>query len=277
MTAGSKPVIFIIGLAMPTPNHNQIQMNKVSTLAVAVLAFSVCAGAVAGNYRTITIDGDTSDWAGITPAYTDEDGVNNPTGVDFQNVYLANDDNYLYIRFTLMQSADPITPGNTYIWLDNDDNSATGFHPFGNSNFGSSLMIIGDQAYQEAGGGFNEGTLTTANVAYGASSIPGTDFEFKISRSVTGVSGAFSGVSLLDNSTIEVQLASETGSGDSLPSFANYGALSYTFASPVPEPGVSALAGLGLVIVAGRILKARKNAAQISGQPSSQKTHARPN
>ena len=57
-------------------------------------------------------------------AYTDEDGVNNPGGVDFQNVYLANDNNYLYIRFTLQQPADPISYYNTYILLDGDTNPA---------------------------------------------------------------------------------------------------------------------------------------------------------
>ena len=195
------------------------------------LACACSTGALAGTFKNITIDGDVSDWVGVAPAYTDEDGVNNPSGVDFQNVYLANDANYLYIRFTLKQPANPFL-GNTYIWLDNDNNSSTGFHPFGNLNFGSSLMIIGDQAYQEAGGGFNEGTLTNGDVAYGAIAVPGTNFEFRISRSVTGVAGAFTGVSLLNNATIEVQLASETGGGDSLPSFANYGALSYTFATP---------------------------------------------
>jgi hypothetical protein len=194
----------------------------------------VCgAGAFAGTFKSITIDGDTSDWVGVAPAYTDEDGVNNPSGVDFQNVYLANDANYLYIRYTLKQPADPFQgyPNETYIWLDNDTNPATGYHPFGNTLFGSSLMIISDQAYQEAGGGFNEGTLTNANVAYGALTVPGTDFEFRISRSVTGVAGAFTGVSLLTNNTIEVQLGSSTGNGDSLPSWTNYGILSYTFAA----------------------------------------------
>ncbi len=233
---------------------------KTKKIQTCLLVCACGANAFAGTFANITIDGDTSDWAGITPAYTDEDGVNNPGGVDFQNVYLANDANYLYIRFTLMQPADPISAGNTYLWFDNDNNSSTGFHPFGNPNFGSSVMIIGDQAYQEAGGGFNEGTLTDANVAYGASAIPGTDFEFRIARNVTGVAGAFAGVPLLDNSTIEVQLASETGGGDSLPSFPNYGALSYTFA-PVPEPTTFALAGFGLLFFAGRLLLARKNSS----------------
>jgi hypothetical protein len=220
-----------------TPESRILRKGKLKTnklKKLAILATAVCglaSAAQAGTYKTITIDGDFSDWTGVPIAYTNENGVNNPSGVDFQNVYLANDDNYLYIRYTLQQPADPIAPGNTYIWLDNDTSGATGFHPFGNPNFGSSLMIIADQSYQEAGGGFNEGSLTNASVVYGASTIPGTNFEFRISRSVVGVAGAFAGVPLLNSATIGVQLASETGGGDSLPAFSNYGLLTYTFES----------------------------------------------
>jgi hypothetical protein len=211
---------------------------KIRSLEKFLLALGLFTAALnpafAGTFKTITIDGDISDWTGIAPAYIDEDGTNNPTGVDFKAVYLANDANYLYIRYTLLSPADPISAWNTYLWFDNDTNNSTGFHPFGNVNFGSSLMIINDQSYQQAGGGWNEGILTNGNVAYGATSIPGTEFEFRIARNVSGVSGAYAGVPLLNSATIGVQLASETGTADSLPAWANYGTLFYTFADAPP-------------------------------------------
>jgi hypothetical protein len=233
----------------------RIDVRKVSLVLVSAGALAI--NASGGTYANITIDGSFSDWAGVPVAYADEDGVNNPGNIDFQNVYLANDSNYLYIRFTLMQPADPISDGNTFIWLDGDTNPATGFHPFGNPNFGASLMIIADQAYQETGGGFNEGTLANADVAYGADSLPGTDFEFRIALNVTGVSGASAGVPLLPNSTIGVQLATQDGNGDSLPDFSNYGALTYTLAT-VPEPGTLTLVGFGLLMAIG-FVRARKS------------------
>jgi len=232
----------------------RIDVRRVFLVLLSAGALAI--NASGGTYANITIDGNTADWASVPVAYTDEDGVNNPGGVDFQNVYLANDANYLYVRFTLQQPADPISYYNTYIWLDGDNNNATGFNPFGNPNFGSSLMIIDDQAYQQTGGGWNEGTLTSADVAYGAASLPGTDFEFRISRNVTGVSGASTGVPLLGN-TIQVQLGTDSLNGDSLPSWGNYGALSYTFAA-VPEPGTLMLVGLGLLVTIG-FVRARKS------------------
>ena len=117
----------------------RIDVRKTFWVLLSAGALAINAsGQVTGTYANITIGSGFADWAGVPVAYTDEDGVNNPGGVDFQNVYLANDNNYLYIRFTLQQPADPISYYNTYIWLDGDTNPATGYHPFGNPNFGSS-------------------------------------------------------------------------------------------------------------------------------------------
>ncbi len=234
----------------------RINVGKVFLVLVSAGALAI--NASGGTYANITIGSGFSDWAGVPVAYTDEDGVNNPSGADFQNIYLANDNNYLYIRFTLQQPADPIDGWNTYIWLDGDMNPATGFNPFGNPNFGSSLMIINDQAYQQAGGGWNEGTLANADVAYACDSLPGTNFEFRIALDVTGVSGAFAGVPLLPGNTIGVQLGNETGTDDSLPDWANYGALTYTLAT-VPEPGTLTLVGFGLFMAVGFVRTRRSH------------------
>ncbi|HUJ09505.1 MAG TPA: hypothetical protein VL171_05715 [Verrucomicrobiae bacterium] len=215
--------------ANPTPN----------TDVLGPIQYTCATTTSAGpTYKTISMDASNigAAWSGVPVAWTDEDGSNNPTGCDFQNLYLANDDNYLYVRYTLKQSCDPIDGFNTYIWLDGDNSNATGFNPFGNPNFGSEVMIINADAYQEAGGGFNEGTLTNADVLYGSagSAVPTNDFHYRVSRYVTGVSGAYSDVQLLGN-TIGVQLGTDTGTGDSLPAWANYGKLHYTFATNVPS------------------------------------------
>ena len=249
-----------------------MRTNLLRISVVALSTWLLSPTGLAGSFRTITVDGDSSDWVGVVPAYVNENGVNNPTGVDFQEVYLANDADFLYIRFTLQQPADPISAWNTYIWLDNDNSSATGFHPFGNPNFGSSLMIINDQAYQQAGGGWNEGTLPAAGAAYGASAIPGTDFEFKIARNVTGVAGDFAGLPLLNGDPIGVQLASETGTADSLPGWSNYGDVYYTMAT-VPEPTTFALLGVGALLFSGKLAYGRRNFGGADGSQSAGRNH----
>lgn len=66
-------------------------------------------GTGAGNFTipraTITIDGNIDDWALIVPAYVDkvndEDPGANFVGTDLKGIYLAQDDEFLYIMFTL--------------------------------------------------------------------------------------------------------------------------------------------------------------------------------
>ena len=52
--------------------------------------------------RTIIVDGDPSDWTGITPWITDPQGDTEcEEGTDFKTVYLAIDDYFLYWRMDI--------------------------------------------------------------------------------------------------------------------------------------------------------------------------------
>ena len=53
---------------------------------------------------TISIDGDSSDWSGIDPVMTDSTGDVDNEYIDFTAFYLAQDDNYLYIRIEVNTS-----------------------------------------------------------------------------------------------------------------------------------------------------------------------------
>src|SRR6266404_2114946 len=86
-------------------------------------AMSVVASA--GTFKHITIDGSFDDWAGIPPAFT-RGGPDTTTSVAYKDIYVANDENYLYIRFTLFSAADPFT-SHENIFLDTDNNVGTGF------------------------------------------------------------------------------------------------------------------------------------------------------
>jgi hypothetical protein len=63
-------------------------------------------------FRTITIDGDDTDWMDILPVVVDPADDENTyydsvSGTDLQNVYMAHDDTYLYFRMTF-HDGDPI-------------------------------------------------------------------------------------------------------------------------------------------------------------------------
>ena len=85
-------------------------------------------GVFAGTFKHITIDGSFDDWSGVPLAYTQAQDV---TGVvAYQNVYVANDDNYLYLRLSLHDSANPFTSQEN-IFVDADDRVATRFDAHG--------------------------------------------------------------------------------------------------------------------------------------------------
>jgi hypothetical protein len=53
--------------------------------------------------RTITIDGNKEDWNGLSPAFIDPQGdsTNPNPGTDLKGIYLARDQNFLYVLITL--------------------------------------------------------------------------------------------------------------------------------------------------------------------------------
>jgi hypothetical protein len=66
----------------------------------------------------ILIDGNPSDWLGINPLYTDPEGDQDPDhnhiGTDIKAVFIARDNNFLYVAFTLWDS-DAQQNGTMYV------------------------------------------------------------------------------------------------------------------------------------------------------------------
>ena len=50
----------------------------------------------AGHFASITIDGVTGDWAGVPVAHSDPND-NDAGAVDWKDIYIANDNDYLYV------------------------------------------------------------------------------------------------------------------------------------------------------------------------------------
>jgi hypothetical protein len=138
----------------------------------------------AGSYRSITVDGDFSDWADVPWSYH---GGYNANPVNFADVRFANDAGYLYGHFTLHTPAIPFSDFNTHLFVDRDYNVLTGFHPSG-SSFGSEMMIEGATGYDQRNGGWNEGTVSGASWAL-APAGSGTQFEFRLSLAAAYTGG----------------------------------------------------------------------------------------
>ncbi len=220
-------------------------MKQQLTICLGALAisFAFSANASAILYTTISIDGDTSDWAGVPIAASDADDNGTAGAVDWKDIYIANDANFLYVRVTLWEPADAGTSVSNY-YVDGDNDDSTGYHVFGDLDFGSSLLMQAGGAFQQAGSAFNEGGLAGSAVSFAGS---GADYEFRVDRNVVGVAGAFIGAPLFTSSTIQLQLQTGSGLGD----LATDGitGIEYTLVS-VPEPSpflLMLLVSIGLV------------------------------
>lgn len=155
-------------------------------------------------YRAIAIDGSFTDWDGVP--VLEADPVDLAAPVDFGDIQVANDANYLYIRFTLHAEASPFSTFNTHLFLDTDNNAATGL-PVSGANIGSEVMIEGSTAYDQRGGGFNEGGVN--GIAWSlAPAGPGTVFELRLSRHATFING---GSPVFSGNTIRLALQDNLG------------------------------------------------------------------
>jgi hypothetical protein len=140
---------------------NEIYKNLLRLgLACACSAGALAQVSVPSTFKHITIDGSFDDWTGVPLAYTAPVGAAN--AIQYENIYLANDESNLYIRCTLY-TARPNAFANSFdnIFIDADNNPATGY-PVG--GIGSEMLIQWGGGYQEKNGGFNEGAVT--NLGY---------------------------------------------------------------------------------------------------------------
>jgi len=165
-------------------NTYAMKSASLKLVAIALSAGAALTTASAGTFKHVTIDGAFGDWAGVPLAVSDP--ADSPSVVDYGDIYVANDEDYLYIRFTIHAAADPFTWLQN-IFIDTDNNTATGFAAGGGGHVGSEMLIQSGAGYQEKSGSFNAGAIN----GLGWSSAPagaGTQFEARISRHATNAS-----------------------------------------------------------------------------------------
>ena len=156
-----------------------MKTRKLTYLATLIATAGLfCGDARAGTFKNISVDGSFGDWAGVP--LLGSDPLDNPSGVDYGDIYVANDDNYLYIRFTLHAAAEPFG-WQQNILIDADNNPGTGFTA---SGLGSEMLIEGGAGYQQKNGGWNEGGITGLGWA-AAPAGAATQFELRVARTAT--------------------------------------------------------------------------------------------
>lgn len=213
------------------------KLNRLLALAAVSATAAVCSRA--STYATINVDGDGSDWTGIAASYTGPSGGT----VNINQVFVANDSDYLYLRVQFVSSVNPQLDSGLSLSIDTDNTLGTGFPIWG--YLGAEISWSNDSAFDQRSGGWNDGWVSSANAAIGLYNSFITEQEYRISLSATFLDSTNVFPAL--GSTITLMFWSETG--DDMAT----GPFTYTLAS-VPEPSTfAALAGLGVLgLVAAR-------------------------
>lgn len=140
----------------PVPFNNPLDPNRDTSLEIT--------------YRTITVDGDTSDWGDVLPARADPQGdIDNPdssvSAMDISAVFLARDEAYLYWRIDVWDG--PVSDVITYdinIWQGIDVQTDTI-----NSGYGGGGSYANVDHFDSTGQWLSSDPILEAVVAAGSS------------------------------------------------------------------------------------------------------------
>jgi hypothetical protein len=180
----------------------------------------------------ITIDGSFDDWATVPLAFTDPQ--DSTESIDYKDVYITSDDQYIYMRVTLYAPGNPADFHNN-LFLDADNNPATGF---GVGGIGSEMLIQGGGGYQETNGVFNEGGINGLDYAI-APTANATDFEFRFSLKATY---ATDGLSVFTTNALTFALEAESSGFATKDIAPDAGGFLFAFAN-VAQPGSLSISG----------------------------------
>jgi hypothetical protein len=202
----------------------KLGIYALNALLVAFIANPALAVTAPSVFKHIVIDGSFADWAGVPPAY--EDPADSTDSADYKTVYVAHDDDFIYIRFTLHAPHAQFT-SHENIFIDADDDPTTGYSLF----VGSEMLIQGGSGYQEKNGGFNEGGINGLDWAAAPGEVS-DDYEVRISRHATDASD---GSPVFNSDTIAFILEAEASNFARQDTAPDIEGIEYTL-TPAPPP-----------------------------------------
>ncbi len=131
--------------------------NLMKRFGAAMAVGCLMTPTVFGDYLTATIDGDFSDWAGVW--VVDSDGGDNAGSVDIGDIQIGNDDDFLYLSVTYPN----VLSVPTYISIDTDSDTSTGFDVFSLGLAGVEASWQNGFPFTNAAGVFNNGVAMSGD------------------------------------------------------------------------------------------------------------------
>lgn len=198
-------------------------VSKSLTLAALLLAGAAVARA---SSLPIQVDGLYGDWSPATLTVSDPAGDAGPSGIDFTRLMVANDENWLFLRFDTGVEVQPDELHQITIALDTDRNAGTGAAI---GSIGAELVWnLGQRTGTfHAGGAFPIGHAEIGLVV--SPTVSATEFEVAIRRDAVPAGAG----PLFPGNDFTMVLLDDTGGGDLLV----LGMPGYTF-DPLPQPVV---------------------------------------
>lgn len=195
--------------------------------AVLLLSFTFALAAAA---EPIAIDGVFDDWSGVPVAHTDPSGDAPPGAADLGALALSHDHDALYLRIdmgreTIMQDHEIELGGNLIVYLDTDNDPATGL---GVQGLGADLELrLGQKRLLRHEGGTDEDRLN----ALGVVSAPTHSSEvFEIRIPFTPAPHDLAAERIIPTGPLRLALI-EANAGDTLP---DGGSVGYTITAVDP-------------------------------------------
>jgi hypothetical protein len=95
-------------------------------LPVCAFALLSAAGTAPAEPLPIVLDGVFDDWDGVDPVYIDPLGDGGASGIDFERLWVADDNRFLFLRFELGTELLLSETNDLMLYLDTDMNASTG-------------------------------------------------------------------------------------------------------------------------------------------------------
>ena len=214
-----------------TPSYiSRLASTAVACVALfATQAFAVTAPSVFTN--ALQVQGEApgtefADWDALGLTLATTDAADNPGFIDIASVEVANNDEFLFLRIKYHTTLS----ANTFIAIDTDQNTATGFDIFELGEIGSDAAFQNDFPFLQGVGAFNTGIAQTGGPLGngGASIFPFFDQngdQKELAIPIRDAMISFPSGPTYPNDSIDIMIYTDQGNADVTE------VISYTFAT----------------------------------------------